>query len=283
MTANPFEALKGVREPARSNGHVPGYAVTFTDTKPPKLVLPEVPAHDDLSGLCAWITPVFRFDPNHPAIGAAHQGQRGPDGHVVIQRAGADSIRFEPASAVNTVRRLHPALSWQLLPTDGEPYGFRDEHARRIAYVLRLLCGMSTGKTEEQETAGIIGTFLSGATPVEGHTTYGTSPQRCEAARALQRPFDDISGRPIGPARYLIDENTGELAIRISDLQAAGRVHVGSSLPRGWLDARMEALGWSRVGISGYSVPGREGRRSGTHARCELYRGHLPHYPDEET
>jgi hypothetical protein len=38
--------------PAAQNGQ-PGptaYSVTFTDDKTPKLVLPEVPAHDDLGG-----------------------------------------------------------------------------------------------------------------------------------------------------------------------------------------------------------------------------------------
>lgn len=80
-----------------------------------------------------------------------------------------------------------------------------------------------------------------------------------------------MSGHPIKPARYLVDANTGELVIRVGDLQAAARAHIGSSLPRGWLDARMQALGWDRRGLDGHA--GRQGR----HARTLIYRGHVPH------
>jgi hypothetical protein len=174
--------------PAAQNGQ-PGpraYSITFTDDKTPKLVLPDVPAHDDLAGLAAWQTGVLQFDPNHPATGGVHEGSRGADGHAVILRAGAPPIRFEPASKANTARQLLPTLSWQLLPTDGEPSGFKDEHCRRIAHVLRLLCGVSTAPTVAQETAGIVRTFLSSAYADEGHTTHGTGGQRYEAAVALQ-------------------------------------------------------------------------------------------------
>jgi hypothetical protein len=37
----------------------------------------------------------------------------------------------------------------------------------------------------------------------------------------------------------------------------------------------MDALGWDRVRLSGYSEPGRHGRKTGTHVRCHAYRGHL--------
>jgi hypothetical protein len=257
------------------------YEVTSTDTKPPKLVLPDVPAHDDPVALCEWTTCVLRLDPRHPVRGAVHQGLRGPEGHVEIQRVAAPAIRFEPATSINTARRMLPALAWQLQPTDGEPYGFKDEHARRIAHVLRLLCGASTEVTEEQETAGIIGAYLSAGVAVEGHTTYGTSAQRYEAAVALQRPLDDMSGHPIGPARYLVDANTGEIVIRVGDLQAAARAHIGSSLPRGWLDARVQALGWDRRGLDGHALDGRAGRQ-GPHARTFIYRGLLPHGGDTD-
>jgi hypothetical protein len=251
------------------------YEVTFTDGKPPKLLLPDVPAHDDPVALCAWTTCVLRLDPEHPVTGAEHQGLRGAEGHVEIRRAGAPSIRFEPAGAINTTRRLMPILAWQLQPTDGEPYGFKDEHARRIAHVLRLLCGASADLTEAQETTGIIGTYLNGAVAIEGHTTYGSTAQRYEAATALQRDIDDLTGQPRGPARYLLDTNTGEIVIRVGDLQAAARVHTGSGLPRGWLDARMRALGWARRVLEGHAIDGRAGR-TGPHARTGIYRGHLP-------
>jgi hypothetical protein len=271
--------------PPETNGngpaHGPGYEVTFTDGKPPKLVLPDVPQHDDPVALADWTTSVLQLDPRHPVIGAVHEGLRGPEGHVEIRRASAPPIRFEPAASINTARRLLPALAWQLQPTDGEPYGFKDEHARRIAHVLRLLCGASIEVTEAQETAGIIGTYLSSAVPVEKHTTYGTSAQRYEAAVALQRSLDEMTGRPIGPARYLVDADTGELVIRVGDLQAAARAHIGSSLPRGWLDARMQALGWDRRGLDGHAVDGRAGRHS-AHARTLIYRGHVPQTGDTE-
>jgi hypothetical protein len=256
--------------PAAQNGQ-PGpraYSITFTDDKTPKLVLPDVPAHDDLAGLAAWQTGVLQFDPNHPATGGVHEGSRGADGHAVILRAGAPPIRFEPASKANTARQLLPTLSWQLLPTDGEPYGFKDEHCRRIAHVLRLLCGVSTAPTVAQETAGIVRTFLSSAYADEGHTTHGTGGQRYEAAVALQH-------EPGAPPHYLVDANTGELVIRVGDLQAAARTHAGSSLPLGWLDARMENLGWRRCELDGHALPGRNGR-SGPHVRAIVYRGHLP-------
>lgn len=252
------------------------YAVTFTDSKPPKLVLPEVPAPDDLAGQLACITSIFRLDPRHPATGVVHEGKPGPDGHVHITRAGAAPIRFEPASIVNSARKFLPALGWQLQPTDSEPYGFKDEHCRRIAHVLRLACGASKAPDAAQEAAAIVGTFLGRSEAIDGHTGYGTSPQRYEAAEALRR--DDYGS----PARYLIDTQTGELCIRVSDLQAAAREHVGASLSHGWLQARMEHLGWDRVRLDGHRSHGREGR-GGPHARCDVFRGHLPTDDDPVT
>jgi hypothetical protein len=238
-------------------------------------VLPDVPAHDDIAGLCAWLTAVLRLGMEHPVTGAVHQGLRGAEGHVEVRRAGAPSIRFEPAGAIGTSRRMLSTLGWQLQPTDSEPYGFRDEHCRRIAHVLRLLCGAVAEATEVQETAGIVGTFLGGAVAVEEYTVYGTGAQRYEAAMALQRDLDANTGRPLGPPRYLIDSNTGELVIRTSDLQDAARRHVGSSLARGWLDARMDSLGWERHTLDGHALDGRAGRHS-HHARSVVYCGHLP-------
>jgi hypothetical protein len=180
-----------------------------------------------------------------------------------------------------TARKLLPTMGPQLLPTDGQPYGFKDEHARTIAYVAHLLCGAHATATEADETIGVVGTFMADATAVEGHTTYGTGAQRYEAAAALQRDVDDLSGRPLGPARFLIDSDTGELVIRVSDLQAAARRHVGSSLPRGWLDGRLDSLGWERRTLDGRAVDGRAGRHS-SHARVYVYRGHLPAVEDDQ-
>lgn len=263
------------RRPRPAAPDLGAYAVTWTDDKTPKLILPDVPEPDDAAGQAAWLTSVLRLDPRHPVTGARHQGQRGPDGHVVIRRAEAPAIRIEPAELMTSGRRLLGVLPFQLIPTDGEPYGFKDEHARRIAHVTRLLCGIADSLTEAQETTGIVGTFLSDATAIEGHTTYGETGERFAALEALQLPADPVTGRPIRAPHYLIDSQTGELVIRVGDLQTAARRHVGSSLRRGWLDARMDDLGWSRVEVQGYALPGRDGRRT-RHLRVLVYRGHLP-------
>jgi Bifunctional DNA primase/polymerase, N-terminal/Primase C terminal 1 (PriCT-1) len=269
-----YEPAAKQEQPARS------FEVKWTDEKVPKLVLPDVPQPDDLAGLAAWLTCVLRLDPAHPVTTAQHQGVRGQEGHVVIRRADAPPLRFEPAATISMARRLLPALGWQLLPSDGEPYGFKDEHARRIAYVVNRLCGNSATASESQETAGIVGMFMLDAEEVEGFTTYGTGAQRYEAAAALQRATDQHTGRPSGRARYLRDSNTGEVVIRASDLRAAARSYLGSSLARGWLDARMDDLGWQRVRLDGHASAGRGGRH-GPHARADVYRGHLPSADDE--
>jgi hypothetical protein len=81
---------------------------------------------------------------------------------------------------------------------------------------------------------------------------------------ALRRAVDEQTGRAIGPARYLIDANTGEYVIAVSDLNEAARRHVGSSIPRGWLPGRMDAMGWRRVTLDGHALPGRDGRSGAT-------------------
>ena len=130
---------------------------------------------------------------------------------------------------------------------------------------MRLLCGI------ERDLIA----FLGEAEPIEGLTTHGTTGQRFEAALALRGEIGELTGRLISPGRYLIDADTGELVIRVGDLHRAARAVVGSSLPRGWVDGRMALLGWERVRLEGHSLPGREGRRSGEHARCNVYRGIL--------
>lgn len=270
MTEPAADFAAKVREKAAAR-----YAVTFTDDKTPKLMLPAVPEHDDLPGQLEWITSVFQLDPDHPATGVAREGRRGKDGHIEIRRAGAAPIRFEPTGAIYTARQLVPMLGPQLLPTDGKMYSFKDEHCRDIAHVLLLAAGACEAPDIAQEAAGIVSTFMFRATPFEGYTTYGTTSQRYEAAHALRRDIDEYSGRPRGAARYLIDENTGEIVVRATDLLDAAREHVGSSLPHGWLDARMQNLGWSRATLEGRALPGREGRR-GPHLRCDVYRGFPP-------
>ena len=63
--------------------------------------------------------------------------------------------------------------------------------------------------------------------------------------------------------------------------QATFRRQVGSGLARGWLDARMQNLGWARVRLDGHARPGRD-RVGNPHARTHVYRGLLPHDPSGE-
>lgn len=251
------------------------FAVTWTKDKTPKLILPGVPVHDDLPALLMWITSVFRLDPRSPATRVAREGVRGQDGQIEIRRAGAPAIRFEPLAALYSARRMKPMLGAQLIPTDDRSHGFKDEHCEQIAHVVLLAAGVCVAPDAAQEAAAIVGTFLGDAKPIEGHTTYGTAGQRYEAIVALRPETEPQSGRRIGLAHYLLDDNTGEHVIRAGDLQEAARKHTGSGVPRGWLEARMDNLGWPRKQLQGWGLPDREGRR-GPHARCEVYRGHLP-------
>jgi hypothetical protein len=236
------------------------------------LVLPAIPPVEDHAALCSWLTTVFNLNPLHPVNGAVIHGRRGPDGHVIILRAGAPDIAFEPASRVNQPSRLVETLTWQLLPTDGSVHAFKSEHCREVSWVIRILCGAAEGFTRAQEADAIVSTFTLGAESVEGFTTYGTTSQRYEAAAAL-RGDSELRTNPHTARRYLIDANTGELVIAVSDLQDAARRYEGSSLPHGWLDARIEALEWRRITLDGHSQSGRSGR-SGPHARVVAYRGH---------
>jgi hypothetical protein len=249
-----------------------GTGVMFDDRG--KLLLPEVPPHNEPTALSAWLTAVFNLDARHPIVSGQREGLRGPDGHAVLARSGAPSIRFEPVSRINNPTRLIETLSWQSTPTDGAVHALKADHCRLIAHVVRMLCGNHEAITEAQEAEAIVCDLMSAGEPVDGHTTYGTAGQRYEAASALRRMADEVTGRRTGPARYLVDSNTGELVIAVGDLQETARHHVGSSLPRGWLDARMQALGWDRITLAGYGQPGRAGRK-GPHARIFAFRGLL--------
>lgn len=238
----------------------------------PRLVLPATPAAEDTAGQARWLTAVFNLHPAHPVTGAARQGRSA--GHVVLRRHDAPPIRFEPASRLNTPARLVEDLEDHKQAYDPETYGLKTEHTRQIVHVVRMLCGAQQGISDQEETASIVGVYLQGAQAVEGHGTYGTGSARYEAAAALQRDLDD-RGLPCTPPRYLVDRDTGELVVRVQDLGDVARRHIGSSIARGWLDARMIDLGWQRVRLDGHALPGREGR-SGPHLRVDVFRGHLP-------
>jgi hypothetical protein len=73
----------------------------------------------------------------------------------------------------------------------------------------------------------------------------------------------------------MVDDETGEIVIRVGDLAEAARRHTGGSLKHGWLDAILEDIGWSRVQVQGYAKPGRAGRREAPHSGGGFYRGNL--------
>lgn len=232
-----------------------------------RLVLPDVPAHDDLAGLLTWLTEAFALNAARPIIRAERFGRDGPDGLAVLTRAGAKPINFEPIKVVTAPAKLIEALAFRIEPTDGAVPAFKAEHCRQISYVLRMACGATSAMTDVQETAGLVGWFLGQAQLVEGFTTYGTRAERYEALEQLQ---SDVFVK-----QYLRDSLTGGYVIRVGDLSDAARRYLGSTIPHGWLDGRMSDLGWDRAALSAFGVSGREGRRS-RHLHFDVYRGLLP-------
>jgi hypothetical protein len=273
MTARGFTAEQARQHQQRRRRTRAGrFEVKWDDAKkPPKPILPPQPDGGDPAGQCEWITVVFHLAPAHPITSGAHHGPRGADGLVELARLEAPTIRFEPASRINSARTLTTDLTWQLEPDDGKPYPWTDPQANDIARVVRLVANAADNWTVEQEAAGIIATFLQGATevPVNAH---GTAGERYEAAVAI-RPEEDNYGRPTRP-RYGADPS-GELVIRVVDLMATARRSSGGSVPRNWLAARMSAIGWARRRVDGHAMPGRNGRQ-GPHAAADVYIGRPP-------
>lgn len=234
-----------------------------------RLVLPDVPAHDDVSALLAWLTGAFALDPAHPIVRAERFG-RGPEALVRLERAGAQPIRFEPFKLVSSPVKLFETLGGWTDPTDGATPAFKAEHCRQIYQVLRMACGATAAITDEQETAGLVGHFLSAAQLAEGFTIYGRAADRYDALEQL---------KPSAAAflkQALVDRNTGEYVVRVGDLAEAARRYLGASIPHGLLDGRMGALGWTRKSLGAHSEPGRDGRRSGKHLHFDVYVGFLP-------
>jgi hypothetical protein len=255
------------------------FAVVWDEArKPPKPVLPVLPALADLAGQSGWMTSVLNLDVAHPITGGVHQGLSGGAGHVELSRLGAEALRFEPASKIASAQKLSEELVWQLLPTDGEPYPWSNPQAVKIARVVRLLCGATKARTTAQETALFVTTFIDAAEQVDGNT-HGSVAERGEAVVRL-RPTEDNYGRP-NKSRYLVDADSGEFVVRVSDLLTLTRRLIGGSLAHGALDAWMDAFGWERRTLEGHSLPERPGDR-GRHRRCDIYRGVLPPVDDPE-
>lgn len=241
-----------------------------------KLQLPPTPELQDAAGMCAWLTVAFALDPQHPIVSARRHGHSGPESHVELRRAGgAPAISFEPATRINAPMKLIETLAWSVLHTDGAIPPFKGEHCQQVAHVIRMLCGVAETLSAEEQAAGIVSMFLSGAVEVEhAMRTHGTGGQKYEAAMSLRREIDPMSSRPIGPARFGRDADTGETVIAVADLAEAARRYTGSSLAQGWLAARLAVLGWERITLEGRALPGRAGMK-GPHARVYAYRGFL--------
>jgi len=242
------------------------FAVTWEGKKP---VLPPDPAFDDPIEQCRWLTSVLRLDYEHRIVGGDWYGPPSGNGVVVLHRLGADDLRFDPASTVTDPRRLAAELAWQLLDTDDRPYPWTAPQAIGIARVVRLLTGGARQWSIKQEAMSVVLVLLEASEQVEGHPR-GSGLERYECA-VLLRPTEDAAGRPV-KTRYLVDTDSGDIVVRVSDLTAAAR-RLMSTAPRGWLDGRMDALGWRRWTLQGHGFA--TGSERGPHARCDVYVGRL--------
>jgi hypothetical protein len=252
------------------------YAIERDDKGKPQL--PERPS--SRAGQLAWLTTVFAYDPRHPVTGGRHLGARGGSGIVELDRQGAPTIEFDPASVIGNGQKLREALTWgPRLPTDLLPYGWNNGQAAEIAFVVSAVCRATGHRTLADEAEAIVLTLMHTAEVKEGLTTHGGSGERYEAIRGLAPRLDEHE-RPLRLC-CLIDSQTGEFVVRVGDAADIARKRVGS-LRRGWLDGAMTALGWQRVTVQGYGLIGREGRRQGPHAGCDVYRGHLRPTEDDD-
>jgi hypothetical protein len=230
-----------------------------------------------------------------PVTGAEWaQGGRGPEGSILVTRAGgAPPLKFEPAArALNSPMKIMESMTGRRAPGDGMMWAIGNAHCREIRYVVEVLAQATAGDKDRIDVELILSMYMQRAERIDDLgplTTYGGRLQRYEAAKALSRSHD---GEPM---RYFVDAETGErvngdtgeildpggdpqFVIPVGDLQKVARDHLGSSVPRGWLDTRMAELGWTRISIDGHRDGGRMGRQ-GPHAKCFAYRG-VPHYDE---
>lgn len=273
MSSASEEFARSITNSVRANGShstlADHYAVD-RDAKTGKPILPELPATDDPGAQSWWLTNVFNLDRAHAVTGAQYTGLSGGRGNVEISRDGAAHIHFEPATRLNKGTTLQESLSWQTIPTDGIPWPWSNAQCVTVVRIVNLLCAAGGKVSREQETESIATALMGQAQEVVGHIA-GSPAERYEAIANLKPP-EDGNGRPIG-MRYLVDADTGEFVMRASDLLAVSRKMYGS-LPHGWLDARMQELGWQRLRVQGYALPGRDGR-AGPHLRCDVFIGRL--------
>ena len=180
-------------------------------------------------------------------------------------------IRFEPITVLGDPKRLMPILRSYMLTTDGLLRELGPGHCGQVFHVVNLLCSSTRATSAAEKTWSIVDDLLVIGEPIEGHTLRGTVPQRYEAAGQMVRPLDE-HGRTGGRPRYLVEDD-GEIAVMVSELQSIARRNVGATIRHGWLDARLEEIGWERVTLDAWQEAGRAGR-GGHHRRFTAYRGH---------
>lgn len=238
-------------------------------------ILAELPKPGDSAGLCQWLTLSLGLDPKHHVTRGRRFGTHDTDGSAVLDRADAPALRFAPITRLSTPGKLLEALGAGMSSTDGVAPPLTGEHCPYIFAAVRWLCDCADELTAGERLAAILRTFLAGAEKIDDElTSYATtSAQRYDLARELS-PVLNQYGKPEGSLRYLVDSNTGELVIRVSDLQSAARAAEGSGLRRGELDTLMKEHGWQRIRIDGHKNAGRAGRK-GPHALLFAYRGVL--------
>lgn len=259
------------------NGRVLEPVTIATDDKG-KPQLPEVPRVDDRAAQATWLTAALRLGPQHPITSGQHLGELGGGGIVRLKRYDAPDLRFDPASLIGKQDALHEALVWQRAEFDEKPIAWQKKDAQTIAWVVSCLCRRSSEAATRHSADVVVTTLIATGQRVDGCTTYGTSAQRYEAGASIVPEIDQY-GR-IVRRRYLVDEETGEYAVRVSDAAHVAR-QLHGALRRGWLDGVFEEYGWQRITLEGHALPGRDGRR-GPHHRSDVYRGRLPEAIDDE-
>ena len=236
-----------------------------------QLKLPDPPPHDDILGNCAWLTAVLHLDPKYPITFGKWYGLRGGRGAIVLEREGTESISIEPASSILNVGRFMEQLMFTRITTDREPYPYTNHHCRTISHVIHRLCDSTNAISERDETMSALLALIADARRVDGFTLYGTTPQRYEMLEALQRD-NGKRAHQLEPweRRYAVDTTTGEYVVPADELRAFMRKQFGSAISRGWLEGRLEKVGWKQQHLTARP----EGRGSKQGERY-IWRGEL--------
>lgn len=168
-----------------------------------------------------------------------------------------------------TAKTWRADITFQLLAGDGRPYGWSDEDCGRIAYVIHQMAKVENAFDIVAESQSIINTYRERAVAVPVDITTGPVA-KFEAAVAI-RAIEDDYGR-VKQYRYGVDAKDNML-IRVTDLIQTTRAMFPGTLANGWLDGRMDLIGFVKTSFQGYAQRGVEGRRNGGHAIGNVYMG----------